>query len=204
VADREADMVEIMRRARDLDTPADQLVRAKHNRCVPEEDDGKLWAVTSSGAPLGEISFVMGPRDKEKGRTVKQQLWARTVAISDGKRGRLTVTCVVAREIDAPAGVKPIEWRLLTNRTASTLEEAVELIDWYRAWWEIETYFHVLKNGCKVEKLQLGEIDRVHRALSLFMVVAWRVAYLMRMGRTCPDLDASLFFDPMRYAALTY
>ncbi|CAG2161189.1 hypothetical protein LMG26411_08058 [Cupriavidus numazuensis] len=26
------------------------------------------------------------------------------------------------------------------------------------------------------------------------MVVAWRIARLMRMGRTCPDLDASLFF----------
>jgi hypothetical protein len=28
------------------------------------------------------------------------------------------------------------------------------------------------------------------------MVVAWRVAYLMRKGRTCPELDAALFFDP--------
>ncbi len=28
-----------------------------------------------------------------------------------------------------------------------------------------------------------------------YMVVAWRIARLMRLGRTCPDLDASLFFD---------
>jgi hypothetical protein len=28
------------------------------------------------------------------------------------------------------------------------------------------------------------------------MVVAWRIAHLMRLGRTCPDLDATLFFDP--------
>ena len=27
------------------------------------------------------------------------------------------------------------------------------------------------------------------------MVVAWRVTYLMRMSRTCPDLDAALFFE---------
>jgi len=26
--------------------------------------------------------------------------------------------------------------------------------------------------------------------------VAWRIAHLMRLGRTCPDLDARLFFDP--------
>ena len=25
--------------------------------------------------------------------------------------------------------------------------------------------------------------------------MAWRIAYLMRLGRTCPDLDAHHFFD---------
>jgi hypothetical protein len=39
-------------------------------------------------------------------------------------------------------------------------------------------------------------IERLERALALFLVVAWRVAHLMRLGRTCPDLDAHLFFDP--------
>lgn len=32
--------------------------------------------------------------------------------------------------------------------------------------------------------------------LALLLVVAWRIAYLMRSGRTCPDLDAALFFNP--------
>ena len=108
----------------------------------------------------------------------------------------MSATCIVAREIDAPKGVKPVEWRLLTNRAAPTLADAIELIDWYRARWEIEIYFNVLKNGCKVEALQLSAIDRIERALALFMIVAWRVAYLMRVGRTCPNLDAALFFDP--------
>lgn len=45
----------------------------------------------------------------------------------------------------------------------------------------------------------MGIVKRPHtleRALALFLVVAWRVTYLMRLGRTCPDLDARLFFDP--------
>lgn len=36
VADHEADMVETMRRARDLGTPADWLVRAKHAPCLAD------------------------------------------------------------------------------------------------------------------------------------------------------------------------
>ena len=55
VVDREADMVEMMRCARDLGTPANWLVRAKHNRCLPGEDGAKLWEATTSGAPLGEV-----------------------------------------------------------------------------------------------------------------------------------------------------
>ena len=196
VADREADLVAMMRRARELNTPADWLVRAKHNRCLPDGHGDKLWAHTTAGAALGEITFTMAARDKQRARTVRQQLWTRSVEIADGKAGRITVTCIVAREIGAPKGVKPIEWRLLTNREATTFEQAVDLIAWYRCRWEIEIYFNVLKNGCEVEALQLSAIDRIERALALFMVVAWRVTYLMRKGRTCPELDARLFFDP--------
>ncbi|SPD61726.1 transposase (fragment) (plasmid) [Cupriavidus taiwanensis] len=104
-------------------------------------------------------------------------------------------TCVAAREIEAPAGVKPVVWRLVTNREAQDADAVNELVEWYRARWEIEMFFHVLKTGCKVEALQLSHMDRVERALALYMVVAWRIARLMRLGRTCPDLDASLFFD---------
>lgn len=56
-------------------------------------------------------------------------------------------------------------------------------------------FFNVLKNGCRVEALQLASIEKLERALALFMVVTWRIARLMRLGRTCPELDAALLFD---------
>ena len=118
LADREADMIEMMRVARDLGTPADWLVRAKHDRCLADDEGTKLWAATTNGIPLGEISFTMGGREKQKARVVRQQLWAQGVLIGDGKKGQIEATCIVAREVDAPAGVKPVEWRLLTNRAA--------------------------------------------------------------------------------------
>jgi hypothetical protein len=62
-------------------------------------------------------------------------------------------------------------------------------------------FFHVLKNGCRVEALQLATVQRLERALALFMVVAWRIARLMRLGRTCPDLEAELFFEGAEWKA---
>lgn len=193
VADREADMIALMVRAQDLGTPADWLIRSTHDRALPE--GAKLWSAASEGEPIGEIAFTMGSRHGVKARQVRQHVWLRRIELPAGKGQSVAATCLVAREFDAPAGVKPIEWHLLTNREATTLAQAIELIDWYRARWEIEILFNVLKNGCRVEALQLGSIERLERALALFLVVAWRIAYLMRMGRTCPDLDAELFFD---------
>ncbi|WP_338844729.1 IS4 family transposase [Massilia sp. W12] len=196
VADREADMMGMLRRAAELGTPADWLVRAKHDRCLADGESKRLWPETTAGMPLGEISFIMAGRGKQRARQVRQQVWAKRVLLRDGKRGKIEATCIVASEVQPPTGIKPVEWRLLTNRRAETLADASELIDWYRARWEIEIFFNVLKNGCEVEELQLSTMARLERALALFMVVAWRIAYLMRKGRTCPDLDATLFFDP--------
>lgn len=194
VADREADMLPLMARAKALGNPVDWLVRATHNRCLPEGE--QLWAHTCAGEPIGQIEFALAARHGVKARTVRQHLWARRVELPAGKGKSVSATCIVAREYDVPSDVKPIEWRLLTNRTADTVATAAELIDWYRARWEIEILFNVLKNACRVEALQLGTIERIERALALYLVVSWRIAHLMRLGRTCPDLDATLFFDP--------
>jgi hypothetical protein len=106
LADREADMVAMMRRARELGTPADWLVRAKDNRCLPDEDGEKLCDFTTGSAALGEVAFTMPTRGTPKARPVRQQLWARPVEIADGKRGRIGATCIVAREVGAPESVK--------------------------------------------------------------------------------------------------
>ena len=39
------------------------------------------------------------------------------------------MTCLIASEVDAPAGAKPVVRRLLTDRQVPTLEAAAELID---------------------------------------------------------------------------
>ena len=193
VADRESDMLGLMQRAHALETPADWLLRSQHNRCLPA--GGKLWTKVRAGEALGEIEFRLPARGKQAARLVRQKLLACRTEFSDGQGGRFPVTGVIAQEIGAPNGVKPIEWRLLTNREALSFDAVVTLIDWYRARWEIEIFFNVLKNGCRVESLQLGHIDKIELALAVYLVVAWRLAHLVRLGRTHPDLSACELFS---------
>ena len=104
-ADREADLVPLMLRAQELGTPADWLVRAAHNRCLP--DGEKLWQHTGAGEPVGKISFPMAARHGVKARTVRQQLWVLKVDLPAGKRKTVSATCLIAREIDA---AEPFHW----------------------------------------------------------------------------------------------
>ncbi len=161
----------LMVSARDSGTPVDWLVRAKHNRTLKDGD--KLWARVTKGEALGELRFTLPSRQGHKAREVIQQIWAQKVDVPDGAKGQVQASCIVARESEPPEGEKSIEWRLLTNLPVDSLEQAARLIDWYRARWEIEMFFHVLKNGCRVEALQLGSIEKMERARVLYMVVAW-------------------------------
>ena len=200
VADREADILALMQRADALGNPADWLIRAQHNRKLTGESD-KLWDKVAKTDALGELSFYLPPRAGRQGRKVVQRMRTLRVSFPSENGGTFEASAILAKEIDPPAGEKPLEWRLLTNRTANTLSEAAEYVDWYRCRWEIEMFFNILKNGCQVEALQLSAVSRIELALALFMIIAWRIGYLMRLGRECPELDCEVVFDREEWQA---
>ena len=132
-------------------------------------EGGKLWDDVMTSAPLGHIRFKMPAGRGRKARAVEQEIRAQRVLLPDRQGSELEVTCLIASEVNAPAGAKPVVWRLLTNRVASMLQDAVELVNWYRARWEVELFFLVLKEGCRVERLQLSDTDRLQTALALYL-----------------------------------
>ena len=199
VADREADILALLVKARDLKYAADYLIRCQHNRALPSGD--KLWARLAQAPVLGSVRFELPAGRGRKARPVQQSIRAEQVEIADGMGGQLSVTCVLAEEANPPAGAKPVVWRLLSNRQVGTLEQAVELIDWYRARWEIELFFLILKEGCRIEALQLGHVERIETALALYLVVAWRINRLMRLGRSLPELPADLLLEADEWQA---
>lgn len=151
VADREADILALLLKARELGHAADYLVRCQHDRALP--GDGKLWSRLGQAPVLGQVSFELPGGRGRQARRVTQRIRTERIELDDAVKGRLAVSYVLAEEIDAPAGAKAVQ----------TLEQAVELIDWYRARWEIELFFLILKEGCRIEALQLGNIERMRR-----------------------------------------
>jgi hypothetical protein len=197
VSDREGDMIDLMERADQLDCPADWLIRAQHNRSLPAKK--KLWHEVDKQAAVTHIRFIKPRKPGEKARQVFQEVNVLRYTLSRKNKPPIAISLVQSKELNPPKGSQPIVWRLLTNRQVTTANQACELIDWYRCRWEIEMFFDVLKTGCAVEKLQLNTKERVEKALTLYMIISWRIMYLMRLGRNCPNLPADLVFDPLEW-----
>lgn len=200
VADREGDFRELLDKAHALDYPADYLIRAVHNR---NTDDGeKLWDSVANTKALGEIEFTLPANKQRAARSVTQTLFAKRVTLpAHHGKPAIEVTAILAREDNPPTGEKPLVWRLLTNRPVNTLQEAVELINWYRRRWLIEIFFRIYKSGCKVEALQLSSLERLERALVIFLVIAWRILHVVTLGRECPNLPCDVVFDTEEWQA---
>jgi len=109
---------------------------------------------------------------------------------------------VHALEEHPPAGVKPIEWFLLTTIEITSPEQAERLIGWYCLRWRIEDWHRVLKTGCKIEELGHERAERLKRAIAINAVIAWRIMLMTLLGRETPDLPAEVFFSDIELEVL--
>ena len=53
----------------------------------------------------------------------------------------------------------------------------------------------ILKEGFRIEALQQGDVERIETVPALYMVMAWLINRLMRLGRSLPELPADLLFE---------
>jgi hypothetical protein len=205
VGDREADIYELFGLA--LSDPANPwlLVRAEHNRALADEQ-GHVWDYVSAQPLSGRQEVAVPRRGNQKSRHATLEVRYAKVRLkpprSKASMSELTIWAVMTEEVDAPDGVTPLKWMLLTTRPVESFECATEAIGWYCRRWGIEIYHRTLKSGCKIETRQLGSADRIEACLAIDMVVAWRIFHLTKLGRETPDVPCTVYFEDVEWKAL--
>ena len=115
---------------------------------------------------------------------------------------RPTIQMVVVEEREPPAGVKPLRWLLWTTLAVTNWDEAIVVVEAYRARWLIERYHYVLKSGCGIEHVQLETAEGLERALALCCIVAWRLLWLTYQARRQGEASCTTVFAPHEWQAL--
>jgi hypothetical protein len=214
VSDSEGDIYECFAEAElDADRPrrAEWIVRSGQDRRLASSDASLITEVARTPVlhtfevQVSKRRAACGDGKKQKRRQEREACVARCTLRAMRvqlqapwrkglKLGNQEVNVVLVREENPPPGEEPIEWVLLTSLPIETLAQAQQVVQYYCCRWEIEVYFRVLKSGCGVEELQLETPERFKACLAVYMIVAWRVLYLLMMGRQCPEMpcDAAL------------
>lgn len=110
-------------------------------------------------------------------------------------RRPLDVNVVVVREIDAPEGVEPLRWILLTNLPVGSVEEMKRVAWIYEQRWGVEEFNRLLKSGYQIEKVRLNSAERLGRWL---IVVTIAIQHLMQL-RAGIGLGRSGYLDDEQY-----
>jgi hypothetical protein len=208
--DREGDAWPILEQA-----DADQhwfTVRGAYDRRVLLPDGSKTYLRTllASQPVVSRYSLAVAPGPNRRGRTATMVVRAcqATLDFRDKRNHRQhfskTLNVVLAREIDTtPAGEKPIEWLLLTNRPVGTEKELQQVVFGYSQRWRIEDFHRAWKSGaCRVEESQLRSEDAAKKWATILAAVAARVERLKLLSRQEPDRPATDEFSPVELRAL--
>jgi hypothetical protein len=115
----------------------------------------------------------------------------------------LSLTVVDVREINPPAGVEPLHWRLLTTHHVTNTEDAWRIVEWYKWRWLIEQFFRVLKTqGFKLEDSQIGTADRLLKLVAIAAKAAVVTIQLLQARDGRGNQSVALVFDTNEAAAL--
>jgi len=209
IADREGDLYElfVQASAAPRDRQVHLLVRARHDRKLQDQDQS-LWEQAARQPVAGTLKVRVGRRGDQPSRIAILNIRFCAVKLRAPVRKAnqlpLQLWAIEAREISRPKGkgVAPILWRLLTTLPVTKVMEAIEKVAWYAQRWQIEVIHKILKSGCQVEQRQLETAQRLERALSVDLVVAWRILALCKAARELPEDPVSNWLPTAQWQAL--
>jgi hypothetical protein len=190
VADREADFYEPIQRCQQRGV--DFVIRACQNRRLAD-GAGRLWDQLPQATVLGTVELGMRARPGVAARRAQVQLSCTTACFSGpwrpgGRQEDLAELQVLeVKELEAPAGVEPLRWILLTSLACSSLTQARRIVGRYTARWHIEEYHKALKRGAGIEDSQLKQAYRLESLIAVLSLVAIRLLNTKLLATACPD-----------------
>jgi hypothetical protein len=211
VADREADIYQVLSRVPDLTPAAGRpkvhvLVRCDKDRALAEKDEGCLRAMIATWPEAGRLGFELTARPGRPARPVTLAVRFGAVTLRRPKKGadkrdppHLTLNIVEVNEVDPPANVKePVLWRLYTTHAVTSLDEAAVIVDLYRRRWTIEQLFRTVKSkGLDVENSLIADGEALENVAAMSLIAAVRVMQCVHArGEAGVHLPASRIFTP--------
>lgn len=186
-------------------------VRGHHDRRVLRDDGSKTYLRELLAAQPVQTEYTLavaaGPKRSARLARIAVRACQVRLDFKDKRTKRHTQQAthvVLAREVGTtPAGERPIEWLLLTNRPIGTAAELRRVVAGYAQRWRIEEFHRTWKSGaCNVEAMQLRSFGAAAKWATILATVATRIERLKQLSRQEPDRPASEEFSAAELKAI--
>jgi len=219
MGDSESDIYELLAEPRvtSNNRTLELIVRAAGDRNLADCDDTLLSKVRSTPCLFRATVDVSKRRQKtnahtksprkcsREARVAEVEIRATRVTIHSPRNGpsrpSLVYNVVLVEETSPPEGEQPIQWVLITSLPIDTIEQVKQIVSYYCHRWQIEIYFRVLKSGCRIQERYFETMNRLDNCLAIYIVIAWKILYLCRLGQECPDLSCDVVFTDSEWKA---
>lgn len=196
VGDRESDMYELF-----TDAQQQGVHVLARNRIDRKTIEGKkLYQLLAETQVSGycQINVSGDIRKEKKKRQAKLSIKFKEVYISkpaekkDDRPKQVNAWIVEAKEESKSNGIC---WRLLTTHRVECVEQALQMVEWYKMRWFIEEVFRLLKNkGYRIEDSQLESGWAIRKLTVMLLHNILRVMQMLIAYGSDEEEDAGLCF----------
>ena len=113
----------------------------------------------------------------------------------DGLPEGVTLHWVDIADRAAPQGAEPLHWLLLTTHAVGGIDQAWQIVGWYKQRWVIEQFFRTMKTqGLKIEDSQVQSAARLEKLVAIAAKAAVIVIQLVQARTGNDDQPAGIVF----------
>jgi transposase-like protein/transposase Tn5 family protein len=201
VCDRGADNIEVFCHCRQQQ--CGWVIRATQLERIietPRREQVKLSSWLAAQPVCGTYEMSLRSTAQEEARTARLEVRSAPVVLISPRREtaylrqmgpqEITEWVVEAREVDPPAGVKPLQWVLHTSEAVHNLQDAWRILEYYETRWLIEEFHKCMKTGCRLESRLQKTARRLEAVAGMLSVLAVRLLQLKSIANKHPELPA--------------
>lgn len=160
--------------------------RSARRRVRTDQGDVDLWEHVENAPVLDtqtiRIPACGGSRARKARLTVRAAMVDLVPPRSPGGQP-IRMVAVSAMETSPPGRKKAVNWMLLGTEGRADPDRARELLKWYRLRWQIERFFHALKQGTRIGDRRLNHADDLRKCVAFDAITAFRVWDLTWLAR---------------------
>lgn len=209
VGDRELDIYDVM--ARFTENKWDFVLRSAASRSLKFEPE-TLFPVVANWPVLHTypVKLPATPERSAHEAMLSLKFGPVTILKSDSHLDKNLMPAIplyvveVKEQPDTVVGhEKPVHWLILTSHTVQSVEQAQQIVRWYRERWMTEQTFRTLKSeGLDLENSEVETYESLANLATLAMLAATQIMQLVnaRNGQTSQTLDET--FTPIEIDCL--